>query len=91
MQNRVAQLRREQNMLQKELARRVGVSRQSIIAIEKGRSVPSLEVALRIARCFAVPVETVFLSLPNGRGFCALKPTAPARLLPPRATRRFPD
>lgn len=62
MQNRVAQLRREQNMRQEELAKAVGISRQSIIAIEKGRSVPSLEVALRIARCFAVPVETVFLS-----------------------------
>lgn len=61
MQNRVALLRREQNMRQEELARAVGVSRQSIIAIEKGRSVPSLEVALRIARCFSVPVEAVFL------------------------------
>ena len=61
MQNRVALLRREQNMRQEELAQAAGVSRQSIIAIEKGRSVPSLEVALRIARCFAVPVEAVFL------------------------------
>ena len=61
MQNRVAQLRREQNMRQEELAKAVGISRQSIIAIEKGRSVPSLEVALRIARCFSVPVEAVFL------------------------------
>lgn len=61
MQNRVALLRREQNMRQEELAKAAGVSRQSIIAIEKGRSVPSLEVALRIARCFSVPVEAVFL------------------------------
>lgn len=61
MQNRVALLRREQNMRQEELARAAGVSRQSIIAIEKGRSVPSLEVALRIARCFSVSVEAVFL------------------------------
>ena len=60
MRNRVAQLRRERNMRQEELARAAGISRQSIIAIEKGRSVPSLEVALRIARCFALPVETVF-------------------------------
>ena len=48
MQNRVALLRREQNMRQEELAQAAGVSRQSIIAIEKGRSVPSLEVALRM-------------------------------------------
>ena len=61
MQNRVALLRQEQNMRQEELAQAAGVSRQSIIAIEKGRSVPSLEVALRIARCFSVPVEAVFL------------------------------
>ncbi len=81
MQNRVAQLRREQNMRQEELAKAVGVSRQSIIAIEKGRSVPSLEVALRIARCFGVPVETVFLTA--GRAWllrpgadCACPPVA---------------
>ena len=77
MQNRVAQLRREQNMRQEELARMVGISRQSIIAIEKGRSVPSLEVAMCIARCFAVPVEAVFLPAerawrlrPEGDGAC---------------------
>lgn len=77
MQNRVAQLRREQNMRQEELARMTGISRQSIIAIEKGRSVPSLDVAMRIARCFAVPVEAVFLPAervwrlrPDGDGVC---------------------
>ena len=61
MPNSEARLRRAQTMRQEELAQAAGVSRQSIIAIEKGRSVPSLEVALRIARCFSVPVEAVFL------------------------------
>lgn len=60
MKNRVALLRREQHMRQEELARAAGISRQSVIAIEKGRTTPSLEVALRMARCFRVPVEAVF-------------------------------
>lgn len=60
MRNRVAELRRERNMRQEELAAAAGISRQSIIAIEKGRFNPSLEAAIRIARCFGVPVEAVF-------------------------------
>ena len=47
-------------MRQEELAAAAGISRQSIIAIEKGRFNPSLEAAIRIARCFGVPVEAVF-------------------------------
>ncbi len=47
-------------MTQEELAGRVGVSRQTIIAIEKGRYDPSVGLALRIARVFGVPVEAVF-------------------------------
>jgi putative transcriptional regulator len=47
-------------MTQEELAKRVGVSRQTIIAIEKGKYNPSVTLALRIARAFAVTVEEVF-------------------------------
>lgn len=47
-------------MTQQALAEIVGVSRQTIIAIEQGRYSPSLEVAIRIARCFSLPVEEVF-------------------------------
>lgn len=47
-------------MTQEELAARVGVSRQTIIAIEKGRYNPSVGLAIRIARVFGVPVEAVF-------------------------------
>jgi len=47
-------------MTQAALAERVGVTRQTIVAIEQGRYSPSLEVAFRIARAFAVPLEQVF-------------------------------
>jgi putative transcriptional regulator len=47
-------------MTQAELADRVGMTRQTIIAIEQGRYSPSLEVAFRIARVFDVPLDDVF-------------------------------
>lgn len=47
-------------MTQKELAERVGVTRQTIVAIEKAKYSPSLEVAFRIARVFKTPLEDVF-------------------------------
>lgn len=47
-------------MTQAELADRVGLTRQTIIAIEQGRYSPSLEVAFKVARVFGVPLEQVF-------------------------------
>lgn len=47
-------------MTQAELAEKVGVTRQTIVAIEQGKYSPSLEVAFRIARAFSVPLEQVF-------------------------------
>jgi putative transcriptional regulator len=47
-------------MTQQELAEKVGVTRQTIIAIEKGNYSPSLELAFRIALVFGVPLEEVF-------------------------------
>jgi putative transcriptional regulator len=47
-------------MTQAELAERIGVTRQTVIAIEQGRYSPSLEVAFKIARVFGVPLEAVF-------------------------------
>ena len=47
-------------MTQAELARRVDVTRQTIIAIEQGRYSPWLEMAFRIARVFGVPLDDVF-------------------------------
>lgn len=47
-------------MTQAELADRVGLTRQTIIAIERGRYSPSLEAAFKIARVFGVPLDRVF-------------------------------
>jgi putative transcriptional regulator len=47
-------------MTQAELADRIGVTRQTVIAIEQGRYSPSLEVAFQVARVFGVPLEDVF-------------------------------
>ncbi len=47
-------------MTQEELAKRVGVARQTIIAIEKGKYNPSVALAIRIARVFGVSVEELF-------------------------------
>lgn len=47
-------------MTQQDLADRVGVTRQTILSIEKGKYRPSIELALQLARVFQVPVETLF-------------------------------
>jgi putative transcriptional regulator len=47
-------------MTQAELARRIGVTRQTVIAIEQGRYSPSLELAFQIAAVFGVPLGDVF-------------------------------
>jgi len=47
-------------MTQQELAERVGVTRQTIISVERGRYKPSIELALRLARVFGVSVEALF-------------------------------
>jgi putative transcriptional regulator len=47
-------------MTQADLAERIGVTRQTVIAIEQGRYSPSLEMAFRIARVFSVPLDDVF-------------------------------
>ena len=47
-------------MTQAQLADLIGVTRQTVIAIEKGRYSPSLEMAFQIARVFNVPLDTVF-------------------------------
>ena len=54
-------------MTQAELADRIGVTRQTIIAIEQGRYSPSLEMAFQIARVFDVPLDEVFGYLESDR------------------------
>ncbi len=58
--NKVRSLRDDARMTQGELAAAVGVSRQTIIAMEKGSYTPSALLALRIARTFSVSFEDVF-------------------------------
>jgi putative transcriptional regulator len=59
--NRIRRLRFDANeMTQAELASRVGVTRQTVNAIEQGKYSPSLETAFRIARVFGVPLTEVF-------------------------------
>ncbi|MEQ9636136.1 MAG: helix-turn-helix transcriptional regulator [Devosia marina] len=53
-------------MTQAALAEKVGVTRQTIVAIEQGRYSPSLEVAFRIAHVFGVPLDEVFQWTPPG-------------------------
>ena len=61
MKNRLKVARAEMDLTQEELAQRIGVSRQSINAIESGRYVPSTVLALKMAQVFGKPVEEVFI------------------------------
>ena len=62
IQNNIRRLRfNADEMTQKQLAEETGVSRQTIVAIEKGNYSPSLELAFRIARIFKTPLEEVFI------------------------------
>ncbi len=61
LKNQIRRLRFENGeMTQQQLADRVGVTRQTIIAIEAGKYAPSLPLAFRIARTFGLPLEDVF-------------------------------
>lgn len=61
MKNRIKQLRSEYHLTQEELSKLVGVSRQSIVAIESGKYNPSLELAFNIANVFERNIEDVFI------------------------------
>jgi len=61
IENRIRRLRFDHNeMTQEELANRADCTRQTIIALEQNRYVPSVELAFRIAKAFGVPLEEVF-------------------------------
>jgi putative transcriptional regulator len=61
MENRVKDHRERMGWSQGELARRLGVSRQTVNAVETDKYDPSLPLALRMATLFGVPVETMFI------------------------------
>jgi len=58
--NSIRALREAEGMTQAELARRIGVTRQTVIAIEQEKYSPSLELAFQIARVFGVGLDAVF-------------------------------
>ena len=61
IKNRIRRLRFDHDeMTQEELANRAGCTRQTIIALEQNRYVPSIELAFRVAKVFGVPLEEVF-------------------------------
>lgn len=60
LRNTIRELRARRSMTQQDLADAIGVTRQTVIAIELDKYSPSLETAFRIARVFDVPLEQVF-------------------------------
>ncbi|MDD1662132.1 MAG: helix-turn-helix transcriptional regulator [Methanomicrobiales archaeon] len=67
MRNKIKVYRAMHDLTQEDLARAIGVTRQTILAIEKGKYVPSLDLAFRIARHFRVNVEEIFLYEEDGK------------------------
>lgn len=61
MENHLTKLRKEMGLTQQELAEKVKVSRQTIIAIEAGRFNPSVILAIKISRIFKQPIEKIFI------------------------------
>ena len=61
MKNRVEELRKARGIRQEELADTLGVSRQTISSLEKGRYNPSILLAFRIARYFGMQIEDIFI------------------------------
>ena len=60
MKNRLKVLRAEKDWSQAELADRVGVARQTIVALEGGKYAPSLPLAFKLSKLFRKPVEEIF-------------------------------
>lgn len=60
IKNRVKELRAKHSLTQGALAEKVDVTRQTIVALEKGSYIPSLLLAMRIAQTFQLPIEEIF-------------------------------
>ena len=61
MKTRIKELRARFNLTQSELALKVGVRRETIVFLEKGKYMPSLKLAYDVAQVFGEPIEAVFL------------------------------
>ena len=66
MNNKLRVLRAERGWSQAELGGRLGVSRQAVNAIETGKYDPSLPLAFKLARLFAMPIEEIFMDEQGG-------------------------
>jgi putative transcriptional regulator len=60
MKNRIRELRKSKKLRQEDLAEKLGVSRQTIIAIENNKYDPTLELAMKISEFFEIPVNDIF-------------------------------
>ncbi len=67
IRNQVRELRALREMTQQELADRIGVTRQTVIAIEQDKYSPSLETAFKVAMTLGVPIEQCFQYDPRGK------------------------
>ena len=61
MKNRLEELRKQRAIRQEDLAQALGVSRQTVISLEKGKYNPSLALAFKLARYFGLPIEAIFV------------------------------
>jgi putative transcriptional regulator len=60
VKNRIKLLRVERELSQAELAEKLGIARQTVVALEAGKYAPSLPLAFKISKLFAKPVEDIF-------------------------------
>lgn len=60
MKNRLEELRKQRAIRQEDLAQALGVSRQTVISLEKGKYNPSLALAFKLARYFGLSIEAIF-------------------------------
>ncbi len=67
IRNQIRDLRALREMTQQELADKIGVTRQTVIAIEQDKYSPSLETAFKVAMVLGVPIEQCFQYEPRGR------------------------
>jgi putative transcriptional regulator len=68
VENLIRELREQQQMTQEELAIKVGVSRQTIISLEKEKYNPSIMLAYKLAKVFSLSIEEVFIFEAKGEG-----------------------
>lgn len=61
MKNRIEEIRKQRGIRQEELAKMLGVSRQTVSSLETGRYNPSISLAFKVARCFGMTIEEVFI------------------------------